>query len=159
MLAGRVWQDFGPDWRRGLLMGLFKEKKPTDRESFVRDEQPTDDASDPTPQPQQRSQPAARYGIQQAIDLMRSLPKDLQTTDIVVQVIKRTSESTRIDVGSIIADASQKEEQIETRIRALQDEITRHQQEIETRTSELSRLKADLAETTRVKEKLLPHQK
>jgi hypothetical protein len=95
------------------------------------------------------------YGIQQAINLMRSLPQDLQTTDFVVQVIKRTLESAHISVGTIIADATRREEQIVTRIRPLQEEIAKYQQEIETRNSEIKRLQAALEETSWAKEWLV----
>jgi chromosome segregation ATPase len=99
------------------------------------------------------------YGIQQAIDLMRSLPADLQTFDTVVQVIKRTLESAHIDVGTIIADATRREEQIETRIRPLQEEIAKCQREIETCSSEIKRLQADLEETCWAKEWLVRAEK
>jgi hypothetical protein len=99
------------------------------------------------------------YGIQQAIELMRSLPADLQTTDVVVQVIKRTLESAHIAMGSIIADASRREEQVEARIRPLQEEIVKYQQEIETRSAEIRRLQASLEETSWAKEWLVRSEK
>jgi chromosome segregation ATPase len=98
---------------------------------------------------------ARGYGIQQVIDLMRSLPADLQTTDMVVRVIKRTLESASINVGAIIADATRREEQIDTRIRPLEEEIAQHQREIETRNSEITRLQTDLEEISWAKECLV----
>ncbi|MBI5480459.1 MAG: hypothetical protein HY906_16470 [Deltaproteobacteria bacterium] len=98
--------------------------------------------------------PSAGYGIQQAIELMRSLPADLQTTDFVVQVVKRTLESARIDVGAVIADATRKEERIVLWLRLLQEEIATRQREIEARTSEIGRLQTELEEISRVKERL-----
>jgi len=100
--------------------------------------------------------PAAEYGIQQAMELMRRLPKDLRTTDIVVQVVKRTLESAHISLGSIIADANRREEQIETRIRALQEEIATRQREIEARSAEITQLQTELDDVSRVIERLSP---
>ncbi|MBI5481030.1 MAG: hypothetical protein HY906_19385 [Deltaproteobacteria bacterium] len=107
-----------------------------------------------SPKPSGRES-APVYGIQQAIDLMRSLPTDLQTTDVVVQVIKRTLESAHIDVGTIIVDATRREEQVVARIRPLQEEIARCQRDIETRISEIKRLQAELEETSWAKEWLV----
>ncbi|HEY3355473.1 MAG TPA: hypothetical protein VGQ83_19645 [Polyangia bacterium] len=134
-------------------MGFFKEKgkdKPV-----VQDELPIEDEA-PAPPPVRAVPPVSSgYGIEQAIQLMRSLPSDLQTTDIVVQVIKRTLESAQINVGAIIQDASRKEERIETRIRTLQEEIAMHEKEIATRRSEIERMQTDLEETSKVKERLV----
>jgi chromosome segregation ATPase len=95
------------------------------------------------------------YGIQQAIDLMRSLPTDLQRTDLVVKVIKRTLESAHIDLGSILADATRREQQSVARIRPLQEEIARFQQEIEARNADIKRLQSELEETSWAKEWLI----
>jgi septal ring factor EnvC (AmiA/AmiB activator) len=96
-----------------------------------------------------------RYGIADAIALMHSLPPDLQTTDVIVQIIKRTLESANIDVAAIIVDATQKADALEKRIMTLQEEIAKHEHEIQTRAAEISRLQTDNSETRRVKEKLL----
>ena len=116
---------------------------------------------EPEPPVQAAPSSAARpgYGIGDAINLMRSLPQDLQTTDIVVQVIKRTLESAKIDVAAIIVDATHKEDQIEKRIRELQEQIEKYQLEIQTRSGEITRLQTDLEETSRVKERLVMAEK
>jgi len=116
---------------------------------------------EPEPPVQAAPASAARlaYGIGDAINLMRSLPQDLQTTDIVVQVIKRTLESAKIDVAAIIADATRKEDTIEKRIRELQEQIENFQREIQARSGEIQRLQADLEETSRVKERLVMAEK
>src|SRR5438105_2245334 len=59
-------------------------------------------------------EPAPRYGIAQAIDLMRKLPFD--NVELVVQVVKRTLESTHIRIDTIIQDAARKQAEIEGRI-------------------------------------------
>ncbi len=146
-------------------MGFFKEKakeqKPAGRDSAsAQDDLPIEeDAVAATPARSAAPTPLGNYGIEQAIALMRGLPPDLQTTDIVVQVIKRTLESANINVGAIIADATHKEERIETRIRTLQEEISSHEREIATRAAEIKRLQSDLEETSKVKERLVMAEK
>jgi len=106
-----------------------------------------------TPQPQQSS---GGYGIQQAIDLMRSLPSDPRLADVMLQVVRRTLESAHIGVGQIIADATRKEEQIEARLRTLQEEIVNHRREIETRAAEVTRLQAELSDISLVRNRFTP---
>ncbi len=94
-----------------------------------------------------------RYGINQAIELMRSLPGD--NVELVVQVVKRTLESTQIHLDTIIQDASRKQAEIETRVAILKQEIAELEQEIGTRRAEITRLDADHRETTLVKDRLV----
>ncbi len=102
------------------------------------------------------SRDQAEYGILQAIELMRGFPPELRRTDVLVQVIKRTLESAHVNVAGIIADATRREEQIETRIRSLQEEIAGCQREIETRAAEIGRLQAELGDVSRVIERFSP---
>jgi hypothetical protein len=142
-------------------MGLWSEK-PKQKTTAARDVAAHQDVRanpEPPVQAAPPSGPPPAYGIADAINLMRSLPQDLQTTDIVVQVIKRTLESAKIDVAAIIADATHKEDMIEKRIRELQSQIENYQHEIETRSGEISRLQGDLEETSRVKERLVMAEK
>jgi hypothetical protein len=138
-------------------MGLWSDKPKqktggaTHEETHMEPEPPVQAAPSNAPRP--------AYGIADAINLMRSLPQDLQTTDIVVQVIKRTLESAKIDVAAIIGDATQKEDMIEKRIRELQAEIENYQVQIQTRSGEITRLQSDLEETSRVKERLVMAEK
>jgi hypothetical protein len=140
-------------------MGLWSDK-PNKKTNAA---QPGHEESHMEPEPAVQAMPtnAPRpgYGIADAINLMRSLPQDLQTTDIVVQVIKRTLESAKIDVAAIIADATHKEDQVEKRIRELQEQIENFQREIQTRSGEIQRLQTDLEETSRVKERLVMAEK
>ncbi len=98
-------------------------------------------------------EPAQRYGIGQAIELMRMLPAE--NVELVVQVVKRTLESTHIRIDTIIQDASRKQAEIEGRIAVLKQEIAELEREIATRKSEIGALEADHRETTQVKERLL----
>jgi hypothetical protein len=124
------------------MMGFFKEKE---REL---------EAASPEPAPPPLAPSPAGYGIDQAIALMRSFPADLQRTDLVVRIVKQTLESAHIGMAGIIADATRREEQLETRLRTLQGEIASRQQEIAARTAEVARLQAEFDDISRTKERL-----
>jgi hypothetical protein len=132
---------------------MAKKQKPEDTLAATRDAFPPGDQPFGNPAPSVPATP--RYGIADAIALMRGLPAEVQATDIVVQIIKRTLESARIDVAAIIVDATRKEDTLDRRIATLLDEIAKHEQEIRTRAAEISQLQTDGAETSRVKQRLL----
>ena len=93
------------------------------------------------------------YGINRAIELMRLLPKD--NVELVVQVVKKTLESTNIRIAEIIDDGSRKQKRIEGRIEVLRGEIGELEAEIKTRKDEIAALETDHEETTSVKERLI----
>ena len=97
--------------------------------------------------------PSPDYGINAAIQLMRSLPVD-QNPELVVTVIKTTLESLRVKVADIIVDASRKQADLEHRVETLTKEIADYEKEIQQRRDEIARLEADHAETTSVKSRL-----
>jgi hypothetical protein len=72
----------------------------------------------------------------------------------MVEVIKKTLESTQINLGQIIDDASRKQNDIQNRIQTLREEVARFEAEILQRNNEIELLEADYAETTQVKERL-----
>jgi hypothetical protein len=92
------------------------------------------------------------FGIDKAIQLMRTLPTD--NVELVVQVVKLTLESTRIKIARIIDDATRRQDDIQGRIKVLRDEIAEFEKEIATRREEIGRLEADFSETSTVKERL-----
>jgi hypothetical protein len=93
------------------------------------------------------------YGINQAIQLMRSLPAD-QNPELVVIVIKATLESLKVKVADIIADADRKTKDLEDRVSNLKRAIADFEKEIETRKEEIGRLEADHSETSAVRSRL-----
>jgi hypothetical protein len=95
---------------------------------------------------------AGGYGIDDAIALMRSLPSE--NVELVVQVVKHTLESTRIEISTIIEDASDKQARIDGRIKVLRAEIVDYEQEIATRRREIETLESDHRETTMGKDRL-----
>jgi hypothetical protein len=105
---------------------------------------------EPEPEPDDFDAPS--YGINKAIELMRTLPTD--NIELVVTVIKHTLESTKIKIGEIIEDAAHKQDDIQGRIKVLKGEISEFESEIATRKEEIEGLEADYTETTQVKEHL-----
>jgi len=92
------------------------------------------------------------YGIEEAVNLMRSLP-DIES-DITITVVKKTLESANVQVSAIIADAEKKEANIEQRNKTLFHEIEELQEKISLRNKEISTLTKDLKETSKVKKLL-----
>jgi hypothetical protein len=92
------------------------------------------------------------FGIDKAIELMRTLPED--NVELVVQVVKLTLESTKVKIPSIIKDATRKQDDIQGRIKVLKGEIAEYEQEIAQRKEEIEGLEADFSETSTVKDRL-----
>jgi hypothetical protein len=99
------------------------------------------------------AKPSPRYGIDDAIKLMRTLPVD-DNVDLVVRVIKRTLESLSVRVSDIVEDAHRRQEALKTGISEHQAAIQQLEREIETRRAEIAHLEDELAETTTVRERL-----
>ena len=92
------------------------------------------------------------YGIEKAIELMRTLPQE--NVELVVQVVKFSLESVGIKLPTIIEDAIRRQKDIQGRIGVLKGEISELEQEIKTRKDEIERLDADHKETTMVRDRL-----
>lgn len=105
---------------------------------------------EPEPEPEEFD---SSFGIDKAIELMRTLPAD--NIELVVQVVKLTLESTKIKIATIIDDATRKQDDIQGRIKVLKGEIAEFEKEIATRKEEISALEADFDETSTVKERLI----
>ena len=146
-------------------MGLFDKKKSDDFNSPV-ERIDLSSMTAPVPASQVTAPPAGRsviqpppepepqrYGINQAIELMRTLPQD--NVELVVQVVKRTLESTHIRIDTIIQDAARKQADIEGRINVLKQEIAELERDIATRRNEIAALDTDHKETTLVKDRLV----
>ncbi len=104
------------------------------------------------PPPEPVEEYDSSFGIDKAIELMRTLPSD--NVELVVQVVKLTLESTKIKIATIIEDATRKQEDIQGRIKVLKSEIADFEKEIATRREEIGALEADFDETSTVKERL-----
>lgn len=92
------------------------------------------------------------YGIEEAIRLMKALPRD--NNEVVVTVVKKTLESTNIEVQDIINDANTREERMRSQQQQLESEIKNLQGEIARRNQRISELLQDLKETSDVRQRL-----
>jgi len=121
-------------------------------------------ARQPEPAPTRQPEPASAkggtkvtpetddYGIEKAIELMRTLPQE--NVELVVQVVKFSLESVGIKLPVIIEDAIRRQKDIQGRIGVLKGEIGELEQEIKTRKDEIDRLDADHKETSMVRDRL-----
>ena len=110
------------------------------------------EAARPRPAPRPAMPDELDYGIEKAIELMRTLPQG--NVELVVQVVKLALESAQIRIGTIIDDASARQERIQSRIGVLRSEISELELEINQRRTEIGTLEADFSETSTVKERL-----
>jgi predicted nucleic acid-binding Zn-ribbon protein len=97
--------------------------------------------------------PPKRYGIERAIQLMRSLPTE-QNPELVAMVITSTLESLDMHVTEIIEDARSRQADLEARIGTIKARNSALEKEIEQGVDEIVKLEATLAETLSVKERL-----
>lgn len=111
------------------------------------------------PSPGRRSQPPSaetnmRYGIDDAIKLMRTLPVE-ENENLVVRVMKTTLESLKVRIGDIVDDAMKRQDVLGKKVADYRAQIVSFEREIEARRHEINRLEEELGEVTRVKERLL----
>ena len=120
-------------------------------ESFL-DERAAGEPTIDIPEKRTASAPTPKYGIEEAIALMRKLPKD--DAEVVVTVVNKTLESTHIQVADIIQDAAAKETRLREQHKKLETEIKDFQREIERRNQQIAELLTDLKETSEVSQRL-----
>lgn len=94
-----------------------------------------------------------RYGIADAIKLLRQLPETGDVT-ILMTIVKRTLETAGIRISDIIDDAQKHRQHIQGRVQQLETEIGKLQAQMQARTTEINNLTAQLTETEQVQELL-----
>ncbi len=92
------------------------------------------------------------YGIDEAAELLRSLPKD--NLDLVFTVVKKTLESFNVNVSQIVGDAQKKLDRLEGQKSTFLSEIDAFEKEIAMRKSAIEVLDTQAEETTNIKEHL-----
>ena len=92
------------------------------------------------------------YGIDKAIELMRTLPSE--NIELVVQVVKFSLESVGIHLPTIIQDAVRRQNDLQGRIAALKAEIADLEAEIKLRREEIGKHESDHKETSLVRDRL-----
>jgi hypothetical protein len=99
------------------------------------------------------SMTAQRFGIERAIQLMRSLPT-AENPDLVALVITRTLTAVDMKVSDIIEDATSRQSDLAAKIGSLKASCSKLETEIELGVDEIVKLEAFLAEATSVMERL-----
>jgi hypothetical protein len=94
-----------------------------------------------------------RFGIDDAIQLMRSLPADPNSA-LVVRVVRVTLGAVNVSVEEIVADATRKEARIKESIAGLEARIVELEGQLGALRREIAAHQADLKETTNVRERL-----
>jgi hypothetical protein len=94
-----------------------------------------------------------RFGIDDAIQLMRSLPADPNTA-LVVRVVRVTLGAVNVSVEEIVADATRKEAEIKESIATLEANIVDLEGQLGALRREIATHQADLKETVSVRERL-----
>jgi hypothetical protein len=94
-----------------------------------------------------------RFGIDDAIQLMRSLPTDPNSA-LVVRVVRVTLGAVNVSVEEIVADATRKEARIKESIAAIEGRIVELEGQLGALRREIAVHQADLKETTNVRERL-----
>jgi hypothetical protein len=97
--------------------------------------------------------PPGRFGIDGAMQLMRSLPTD-QNPELVATVIAGTLAALNVNVADIIEDANARAIELEARIATIKAANKEREKEIELGVDEIVRLEASLAEAMSVKERI-----
>ncbi|HET9237555.1 MAG TPA: hypothetical protein VFO10_09910 [Oligoflexus sp.] len=106
----------------------------------------------PTPPPVAASAIATRpaaYGIEDAIQLMRELPDNKK--EMVITIVQKTLVSAKINVSTILDDATRKIERLERKNEKLAQEIRELEEAILQRKQEMDHNARDVAETREVK--------
>ena len=123
-------------------MGLFETKKAEPNGAHA-----------PQAMPAPNLRQSQRFGIERAIQLMRSLPAD-QNAALVAKVIASTLTSLDMRIADIIDDATAMQKDLESKIGSIKTKNAGLEKEIERGVEEIVKLESALAEATSVKERL-----
>jgi len=96
---------------------------------------------------------AHQFGIDDAIQLMRTLPTDSNAA-LVVRVVRVTLGALNVSVEDIVADAARKEARVKESIATIEAHIVELDKRLAILRSEIAAHQADLKETTNVRERL-----
>jgi len=97
--------------------------------------------------------PQTRFGIERAIELMRSLPTE-QNPALVAMAIAKTLAAVNVPVSHIIEDATLRQKDLEAKLGTARAACTALETEIELHVDEIVEMEAFLAEAMSVVERL-----
>lgn len=123
-------------------MAFFSKKQEYEPQPWV--------APEPAPAP---TPATVKYGISDAIQLMRGLPTN-QDSDLIIRVVRATLQSLKVRLPDIIDDASKKQKMVQDRIDQGHAQIAKLEQKLEEHRREIAAQMADLKETGEVRARL-----
>jgi len=95
----------------------------------------------------------ARYGIDQALELLRQMPSDGDNDRLLIAIIRRTLESTGIDIDVLLIEAVKRQDEVTSEIVRVQGEIASLHQQIEEKTILVREYQESLAEIGSLRER------
>jgi hypothetical protein len=105
------------------------------------------------PLPPENRKRGHRFGIAEAIAVLRSLPGD-DKNELVVRVMRATLASVDVHLPEVIEDATRRQKGTTERIASVHAQMAELERQLENHRREIATLEADLKETTAVKERL-----
>jgi hypothetical protein len=93
------------------------------------------------------------YTVEQALDLMRSVPVEGLNEKLVVQVIRSTLESAGISIPQLLDEVGRRQDQVTNEIVRIQGEIANLHQEIEAKSAQVASYQQQLAEIGSLRER------
>ena len=93
------------------------------------------------------------FDIEQALALLRQFPSNGQNDAVIVDVIRKTLQSTSIDLDKVLEGAGRKQDEITNEIVRIQSEIASVHQRIEEMTSVVRDLQDQLGEIGSLRER------
>jgi hypothetical protein len=129
-------------------MAIFAKKQEWEQQQRL-----VSDVGGPEPQASAGGKAATRFGIADAIALLRSLPGE-DKNDLVVRVMRATLAALNVHVAEVIEDAGRRQKSTTERIAAVHAQMAELERQLEHHRREIAALEADLKETTAVKDRL-----
>ena len=105
------------------------------------------------PEIESQTRPRPKYGIDEAIQLMRTLPLD-QHPDLIVLVVKNTLASMNVSLKDTLRDAATRHEGVSGRITELRSNIAELEEQIRVKKELVAAAETELAELDHVAERL-----
>lgn len=93
------------------------------------------------------------YTVEQAIELMKSVPTEGMSERVVVQVIRTTLESVGISIPELLAAASRRQDEVTNEIVRIQGEIASLHQAIEEKSAQVAYYQEQLGEIGSLRER------
>ena len=93
------------------------------------------------------------YSIEQALQLMRSLPLEGMNDELIAKVVRTSLESAGVSIPTLLEQANRHQDDITNEIVRLQGEISSLHQAVEEKTTQVTAYQKQLAEISTLRER------